>query len=75
MPMKIVVETNLRRIPRCCRKCRYYRGTTEWGGRAYWNRNDGACIASGEEVSTAGITVSRQRLQDCPLREQNGGAA
>lgn len=72
MPVKIIVETSLRKIPYCCRKCRYYRGTSTWEYRRLSNKNDGVCIATGEEVSTAGITVSRQRLQDCPLREQIG---
>lgn len=65
--MKIIIETNIKKIPSCCRKCRYYSsGEWNWGVS---NRNVGICSVLSKDYYTCDIVVSKERLKNCPLRE------
>lgn len=61
---KIVVVTNLRKIPRSCGECKYYDNMGETRGY----RNDGICTARGTIYTTRHIQTSKERLDNCPLR-------
>lgn len=64
--MKIIIETSLKKIPSCCRKCKYYL-PGEW--IAGIQENDGMCSAlTTKDHYTNGIAVSRERLKNCPLK-------
>lgn len=65
---KIVILTAMKRIPRTCYECAYYRPYPDMHG---WRANAGYCSAYPNK-STAGIRISRERLEDCPLRENKG---
>ena len=60
----IVAKTRLRKIPTCCRKCPYY--VAEWSN--VYQRTDGMCDIT--KRNTSRIVVSRQRLAECPLIEE-----
>ncbi len=65
---KIVVITQMRKIPTACAACKYYEnmgGTPGYG-------NDGVCTARGELYATQSIKVSKERLNNCPLRVIGG---
>jgi hypothetical protein len=49
---KIIIVTNMRKIPRSCAECGYY---------------DGICTAGASIYSTRGIRVTKERLKNCPL--------
>ena len=62
---KVVVVTQMRKIPAACQMCKYY----ENRGRG----SDGVCTARGTLYATRGIRVSKERLDNCPLRIITGG--
>jgi hypothetical protein len=61
---KIIIVTNMRKIPRSCAECGYYDGMGNRPGGRY---NDGICTAGASIYSTRGIRVSKERLKNCPL--------
>lgn len=61
---KIVVVTNLRKIPRSCGECKYYDNMGGMRGRG----NDGICTAGATLHTTRHIQTSKERLDSCPLR-------
>lgn len=62
---KIIIVTKMRKIPRSCSLCGYYDSTGQHpGGR----RNYGVCTARATLYSTERINVSKERLDNCPLR-------
>ena len=61
---KIVIVTEMRRLPRRCSQCKYYDSMGGSPGRG----NDGACSARGTLWSTRNISPSKERLDNCPLR-------
>lgn len=66
---KIVVVTQMRKIPAACQMCKYYENM---GGISGYS-NDGACTARGTIYATRSIKVSKERLPNCPLRMVIGG--
>ena len=72
MKQKIVVETKMKTIPKCCHDCRFYDSQSYYPGSGNWNRNDGVCMALADSKgvcpSTSLIIVARQRLKKCPLK-------
>ena len=72
MKQKIIVETKMKVIPKCCHDCRFYDSQSYYPGSGNWNRNDGVCMAltdsKGFCTSTSLIIVARQRLKKCPLK-------
>ena len=66
---KIVVVTQLRKIPSACSKCKYYESMGGKPGRG----NNGICSARAILYSTSHIQPSKERLEDCPLRVVGGG--
>ena len=66
---KVVVVTQMRKIPAACQMCKYYENM---GGKQGYS-NDGACTARGGIYATRGIRVSKERLRNCPLRIMTGG--
>ena len=65
---KVVVITQMRKIPTACAYCKYYENM---GGKQGYG-NDGACTARGVIYATRGIRVSKERLRNCPLRVIGG---
>lgn len=63
----IYAKTRLKKIPKGCKTCPFYRTESPWG-IGISNKNNGMCIALGN-FSTEKIIVSRQRLPQCPLVE------
>lgn len=61
---KIIIVTNMRKIPRSCAECGYYDGMGNHPGGRY---NDGICTAGASIYSTRGIRVTKERLKNCPL--------
>lgn len=61
---KVVVVTQLRKIPAACSQCKYYDSMGGNPGRG----NDGVCSARATLYSTSHIQSSKERLKDCPLR-------
>lgn len=66
---KVVVITQMRKIPTACAYCKYYENMGGNRGRG----SDGACTARGTLYATRGIRVSKERLDNCPLRIITGG--
>lgn len=64
---KIVVVTQMRKMPSCCAKCGYY----DKMGNGPGPGNDGACMAfSGYgAMATRKIAVTKERLPNCPLEK------
>ena len=62
---KVVVVTQMRKIP----ACKYYENMGGNRGRG----SDGVCTARGTLYATRGIRVSKERLDNCPLRIITGG--
>lgn len=61
---KVVVVTQMRKIPKTCNQCKYYDNMGGVSGRY----NSGVCAARGTLYSTEHIMSSKQRLENCPLR-------
>lgn len=61
---KIVVVTEMRKLPRTCSQCKYYDSMGGSPGRG----NDGTCTARATLYSTQHISTSKERLDNCPLR-------
>lgn len=61
---KIVVVTELRKLPRTCSQCKYYDSMGGSPGRG----NYGVCSARATLWSTHSIRTSKERLDNCPLR-------
>ena len=55
---KIIIVTNMRKIPRSCAECGYYDGMGNRPGGRY---NDGICTAGASIYSTRGIRVTKER--------------
>lgn len=66
---KVVVITQMKKIPTACAYCKYYENMGGNRGRG----SDGACTARGTLYATRGIRVSKERLDNCPLRIITGG--
>lgn len=66
---KVVVITQMRKIPTACAYCKYYENMGGNRGRS----SDGVCTARGTLYATRGIRVSKERLDNCPLRIITGG--
>lgn len=66
---KVVVITQMKKIPTACAYCKYYENMGGNRGRG----SDGACAARGTLYATRGIRVSKERLDNCPLRIITGG--
>ena len=66
---KVVVITQMRKIPTAYAYCKYYENMGGNRGRG----SDGACTARGTLYATRGIRVSKERLDNCPLRIITGG--
>lgn len=56
-------------IPSACAYCKYYENMGGNRGRG----SDGVCTARGTLYATRGIRVSKERLDNCPLRIITGG--
>ena len=65
---KVVVITQMRKIPTACAYCKYYENMGGNRGRG----SDGVCTARGTLYATRGIRVSKERLDNCPLRVIGG---
>lgn len=65
----IVVTTQLRKIPESCSKCKYY--DSMGGNPGRWN--SGVCSARATLWSTEHIRVTKERLENCPLRYVTAG--
>ena len=66
---KVVVVTQMKKIPTACAYCKYYENMGGNRGRG----SDGVCTARGTLYATRGIRVSKERLDNCPLRIVTGG--
>lgn len=66
---KVVVVTQMRKIPEACQMCKYYENMGGNRGRG----SDGVCTARGTLYATRGIRVSKERLDNCLLRIITGG--
>lgn len=55
--------------PTACAYCKYYENMGGNRGRG----SDGVCTARGTLYATRGIRVSKERLDNCPLRIITGG--
>ncbi len=66
---KVVVVTQMRKIPAACQMCKYYESMGGNRGRG----SDGVCTARGTLYATRGIRVSKERLDNCPLHIITGG--
>lgn len=66
---KVVVVTQMKKIPTACAYCKYYENMGGNRGRG----SDGVCTARGTLYATRGIRVSKERLDNCPLRIITGG--
>ena len=66
---KVVVVTQMRKLPAACQMCKYYENMGGNRGRG----SDGVCTARGTLYATRGIRVSKERLDNCPLRIITGG--
>jgi hypothetical protein len=66
---KVVVVTQMRKIPAACQMCKYYENMGGNRGRG----SDGVCTARGTLYATRGIRVSKERLDNCPLHIITGG--
>ena len=62
---KVVVVTQMKKIPTACAYCKYYENMGGNRGRG----SDGACTARGTLYATRGIRVSKERLDNCPKNE------
>lgn len=65
---KIVVVTEMRKLPRTCSQCKYYDSMGGSPGRG----NDGVCTARATLYSTQSISTTKARLDNCPLRMITG---
>lgn len=65
---KVVVVTQMRKIPAACQMCKYHENMGGKRGRG----SDGVCTARGTLYATRGIRVSKERLRNCPLRMIGG---
>lgn len=61
---KIVVVTRMQKLPESCSRCGYYDSMGNSPGR--WN--DGICTARTTYFSTSSISVTKERLPNCPLQ-------
>ena len=66
---KVVVVTQMKKIATACAYCKYYENMGGNRGRG----SDGVCTARGTLYATRGIRVSKERLDNCPLRIITGG--
>lgn len=66
---KVVVLTNLRKIPKSCSVCKYYDTFGAGRGRI----SDGCCTAGGRPYQDRTTMVSKERMANCPLRKVEGG--
>ena len=66
---KVVVVTQMRKIPAACQMCKYYENMGGNRGRG----SDGVCTARGTLYATRGIRESKERLDYSPPRIITGG--
>lgn len=65
--MKIIIETSLKKIPLCCRKCDYY--VSLYYDKELTNENDFICVALKNGRNIDMVNPFKERLEDCPLKE------